>query len=284
MLLRRPQGQGRLGREDLCRRFDLFAEGLCDTLITESSKSVAAEIHHSQRWEHQIPKGRRRQDVSAFQVPIWPLALGTCAGSCTTSAPVRDVSQAVREFEPDTPLAVERGKEMLFEVVISLAQARLPTEIAAALADGRLTALSRPGGGVRGIAIGCALRRLVVRTLAKQFSEAFENEVCTFFSTHCRPEQARTAWDTCSGPPPTPSGEDACSEGRPSVRAPLRTQSPPVTTLGTTTLDSCWTATQAEGGEQEHPLMPLLFSSGVQGALEEVSASSQPGGATVRFL
>ena len=33
------------------------------------------------------------------------------------------------------------------------------------------------------------------------------------------------------------------------------------------------TVTQAEGGEQGDPLMPLLFSIGIQGALEEVAIS-----------
>ena len=34
-----------------------------------------------------------------------------------------------------------------------------------------------------------------------------------------------------------------------------------------------WTVTQAEGGEQGEPLMPLFFSNCIQGALEEVSRS-----------
>ena len=37
------------------------------------------------------------------------------------------------------------------------------------------------------------------------------------------------------------------------------------------------TVTQAEGGEQGDPLMPLLFSIGIQGALEEVATSLVPG-------
>ena len=38
------------------------------------------------------------------------------------------------------------------------------------------------------------------------------------------------------------------------------------------------TVTQVEGGEQGDPLMPLLFSIGNQGALEEVSCSSMENG------
>ena len=42
--------------------------------------------------------------------------------------------------------------------------------------------------------------------------------------------------------------------------------------------------TQAEGGEQEDPLMPLLFSMGIKGALEEVAASLLPGEQLCAFL
>ena len=44
----------------------------------------------------------------------------------------------------------------------------------------RLTALLKPSGGVRGIATGCTVRRLVARTLAKQFMKAFEAECAPF--------------------------------------------------------------------------------------------------------
>ena len=45
----------------------------------------------------------------------------------------------------------------------------------------RLTALLKPNGGVKGIATGCTVRRLVAHTLAKQFMKAFEAE-CALFS------------------------------------------------------------------------------------------------------
>ena len=38
-----------------------------------------------------------------------------------------------------------------------------------------MTALTKVDGGVRGIAMGCTLRRLV-RTLARQIAEDFEDE------------------------------------------------------------------------------------------------------------
>ena len=45
-----------------------------------------------------------------------------------------------------------------------------------------------------------------------------------------------------------------------------------------------WTVTQAEGGEQGDPLVPLLFSIGIQGALEEVARSLEPGEQLCAFL
>ena len=60
---------------------------------------------------------------------------------------------------------------------------------------------------------------------------------------------------------------------------------------GTPSRNSWWdeagqrrTVTQAEGGEQGDPLMPYLFSIGIQGALEEVAATLQPGEQLCAFL
>ena len=51
-----------------------------------------------------------------------------------------------------------------------LARARLPPSIASALGLGRLVALRKPAGGVRGLVVGDFLRRLVARTLAQHYS------------------------------------------------------------------------------------------------------------------
>ena len=106
--------------------------------------------------------------------------------------------------------------------------------MSAVLMCGRLAALSKPDGGVRGIATGTTLRRLVGRTLAKQFAKAFEAECC--------PLQYALS---------TRAGTDCV---------------------------------QVEGGEQGDPLMPLLFSIGIQGALEEVSTQLLAGEQMCAFL
>ena len=61
--------------------------------------------------------------------------------------------------------------ELLMSACERLAQGKIPVDIRNALMGARLTALAKPLGGVRGIATGSTIRRLVARTLAKQFME-----------------------------------------------------------------------------------------------------------------
>ena len=58
------------------------------------------------------------------------------------------------------------------------AQARVPEEVATVLYKGTLTALLKANGKVRGIVAGDSLRRLVARTLAKQYGAEME-EACS---------------------------------------------------------------------------------------------------------
>ena len=61
-----------------------------------------------------------------------------------------------------------------FSAADSLAKAEVPTEVASALFAARMTALSKKDGSARGIATGHAFRRLVARTLARQFMPQVE--------------------------------------------------------------------------------------------------------------
>ena len=56
----------------------------------------------------------------------------------------------------------------------SLAQGEVPPEALEEIRMGRITALSKPGGGVRGIVVGDILRRLVARTISKQIMKEAE--------------------------------------------------------------------------------------------------------------
>ena len=72
------------------------------------------------------------------------------------------------------------GLESLLDAAESLARAEVPSPIAQAYMTARMTALQKPGGGVRGIVVGTALRRLVARTLARQFGPEIEAACAPF--------------------------------------------------------------------------------------------------------
>ena len=65
----------------------------------------------------------------------------------------------------------EAVADSLCDAAERLAQADVPHLVANAIRLARLTALSKPQGGVRSIATGDILRRLVARTLAQTYGE-----------------------------------------------------------------------------------------------------------------
>ena len=68
----------------------------------------------------------------------------------------------------------EEALALFTQTASLLASADAPDSVWAALSLSRLTALAKPQGGVRGIATGDALRRLVSRALARQFADVFD--------------------------------------------------------------------------------------------------------------
>ena len=122
--------------------------------------------------------------------------------------PYRPLPQDILDAAPDVPLALDRtallanlrrarrgaapgpsgytaeilrlvldeedASQLFFEVASLLARAHVPESAVAGLALGRLVALSKPGGGTRGLVVGDFLRRLVARTIAQQFASDFE--------------------------------------------------------------------------------------------------------------
>ena len=70
------------------------------------------------------------------------------------------------------PLTSSEGDvELLFPSGVSLGEREVPNTILQAFRLGKLTALGKPDGGVRGIVVGDIIRRLVARTIAKQVSK-----------------------------------------------------------------------------------------------------------------
>ena len=70
--------------------------------------------------------------------------------------------------------------EKFWKMGQELARARVPDEIVRAIRIGRLTALQKESGGVRGIIAGDIVRRLVARTVAQQLESAVEIATAPF--------------------------------------------------------------------------------------------------------
>ena len=62
----------------------------------------------------------------------------------------------------------------LFRVAVLLSRGQVPPFAVEAVRLGRITALAKPDGGVRGIVVGDVLRRLVAKTIAQQIGDQVE--------------------------------------------------------------------------------------------------------------
>ena len=322
-LLRRSGNSQRVPKEELFRRFDLFHEGAWGDLMQEARPSLNERQHRShadseeKRAEAACRKvklgevSRARQCLTGACLAPGTDATHTEMQSKRPQATQRIIPREALEFVPDRPRkmfmkslkSAPRGASpgpggctyehlrtllddpdtfnLLLEALTSLAQASLPPEIA--------TALSKPDGGVRGIATGCSVRRLVARTLAKQFASEFEAECAPFqcalstrAGTDCVGHMLRAATDL--DPDATILSVDGIGAFDHVARAAMlgRLATMPTAcrifpfvrlSYASPSAHSWWdddgnrrTISQAEGGEQGDPLMPLLFSIGIQGA------------------
>ena len=61
-----------------------------------------------------------------------------------------------------------RDTDLLFSVAEFLAKGRVPIQVGHILRMGRMTALRKDGGGVRGIVAGEVIRRFTAKTIAQQ--------------------------------------------------------------------------------------------------------------------
>ena len=89
-------------------------------------------------------------------------------------------------------LETEEDMQLLHHAVQRLALGDVPDTIARTLRLGRMVALRKPNGRVRGLVMGDTFRRLVARTLAQQFSAAFDTACRPFqFALGCCPSRPR---------------------------------------------------------------------------------------------
>ena len=195
--------------------------------------------------------------------------------------------------------------DLLTEAATRLARAQIPTEVADGLARTRLTALRKPDGGVRGIATGDAFRRLVSRTLAKEWAATFDRATRPYqfalqaragtdaLATHVRAALAlrpdavlvsldgRSAYDCMSRAAFLAKLHEVAPELLPFVRL---FYGQPSTYSWWDDQGRCRAVKQGEGCEQGDPLAPALFALGQHDALHCAAASLHPDDSLVAFL
>ena len=84
---------------------------------------------------------------------------------------------------------------LLCELADQFARASVPEEIVDALRMGRMTAVQKPSGGVRGIVVGESFRRSVSRTIAQQCALLWRKPQ-HHSNTHSRPDLVGNVWRT----------------------------------------------------------------------------------------
>ena len=194
----------------------------------------------------------------------------------------------------------EESAQLLYDAAQCLASGDIPQDILRGLRLGRMVALQKPDGGVRGLVMSDVFRRLVGRTLAQQFSGPF--------NTFCAPFQY--ALSARAGTEALARAVRIASEanGRTTVLSidgvgaydhisrscmlqglqsdpSLATLSPyvrqfygePSTYLFYDEAGAAHEIQQGEGGEQGDPLMPALYAVGQHRALLQVHSELQAG-------
>ena len=186
-----------------------------------------------------------------------------------------------------------------------MARGDVPTSATEGIRLGRLTALKKPDGGVRGIVVGDILRRFVARTIAKQVAKEAEQATAPFQYTlstkagcECVAHIIQTmtdqdaeatvvsidgvgAYDLISqvlleGLLTMDSGDQIL----PFVRMFYGS---PSTYVWEDEMGNPQDIPQGEGGEQGDPLMPLLFALGLYRALRSVPERLEPSEMVLAF-
>ena len=195
----------------------------------------------------------------------------------------------------------DRDTHLLFQMGEQLATARIPPGIHGTLRLGRLTALQKPRGGVRGIVVGDVVRRLVGRTMAQQLGKVVEaataphqHALSTRAGTECVAHvlQVPTTIVSIDGVGAYDSiSRKAMLEALMAMpggsEAPLHVTlfyGQPSRYLWEDESGNVHHKHQGEGGEQEDVLRPLLFSLGQHSPLEAVRARLINGERLFAFL
>ena len=195
--------------------------------------------------------------------------------------------------------------QLLTAAAEDFARASVPQEIFRAFQKAHMTALAKKDGGVRGIATGTSFRRLVAKSLARQFAKEVES-VCAQFAlstragTDCVGHAVRAMTDAHSTS--TVLSIDGIGAYdhvfRSAMLSKLHSEPrlhgllPFVRAMYSDPSQYSWrdaagtqhVILQCEGGEQGDPLMPLLFSLAIHDALAETKDALEDGEELLAFL
>ena len=210
LLSRKPRG-GSISREALQTTFRQFAEGQWEPLIqfTRHASEVASDVMVRRRRRRAKDDTERKAARAQVYVQMGELSSGRAALDVAEVAP-RSENPTRRPRRPREPIPVHllehvppdqveldeekvRGGggpsgmtskhlrillenvhdgHLVFLMGQQLAQAVAPDAATQAMRLGRLTALRKADGGIRGIVANDVVRRLVSRTITQQFSDA----------------------------------------------------------------------------------------------------------------
>ena len=197
--------------------------------------------------------------------------------------------------------------QLLFTMGEQLSRAEAPSSIVSAIRLGRITALQKPNGGVRGIVVGDTLRRLVARTIAQKMIVEVEAATAPFqcvLSTRAGTECVAHACQSLTEEDPTTTVmsidgigafdlvsrkamlQALLSMARGSAAIPFVRMfyGQASTYLWEDDEGRVHHIEQGEGGEQGDPMMPLLFALGQHAALSAVQGSLQDEERLLAFL
>ena len=197
--------------------------------------------------------------------------------------------------------------ELFWRFCEGFARATLPDEIVRVVKMGRVTALQKPSGGVRGIVVGDIVRRLVARTISQQITPTVEVATAPFqfaLSTRAGTECVAHVLQSMSDVDPLATvvsidgvgAFDLVSrssmlrgllgvEGGGAVLPFVRQfYGGPSSFLWDDASGATHDIAQGEGGEQGDPLMPALCSLGQHGALEAIAGRLLPSERLFAFL
>ena len=341
LLLRRPPSAGHVSREELCDRFDEFSRGewlgLYEDAVRSDQRSRGKPIVATLEAKARAVCAKVRMGEVSRVAPGTHATLRAMQGRRPQET-LRAIPAEVLNFEPQTPVVLDRSLflkssarrgsspgpggytyehfkvlindtatfELFFELAPAWHRPESPLKFQVHM-SARMTALTKDDAGVRGIATGCTLRRLVARTLARQFSKDFEDECAPFqyalstrAGTDCVGHMLRVATDRdhrasvlkVDGIGAYDHVLRAAMLGRLAEMTHAQGLIPFVKMSYGAPSAYSWfddegtrhEVTQAEGGEQGDPLLPLLFSIGIQGALEEVALALTPEEQICAFL